>query len=592
MPNRDETGGAANKGAYIGVDTPTEAGYDAFYAEPNEFLSNYPFAEPYVLAYETCPSMDVDSGLYLPTSSAIDQFQVAQWYEAASKDFPWAMGGSTTIEIDGETKHAFTECFYADQNTGGIYVYNGNYPPVENPSEPVYKGIARKVKKIYVGVNGTARKVKKAYIGVGGVARLFFEDADDLTGAFLTFSSPSAFTIAANNGSKNWDGTLEYYDGGWIVWDGTTAIPSVNTESGNAVFLRGTGNTVITGSSSSTKWFINGTDVQCSGSIESLLDHATVERGDHPTMASYCYARMFDGCSALTQAPELSATTLASSCYYMMFYNCTSLTTAPALPATTLANNCYDYMFQMCVRLTQAPELPATTLASRCYQGMFYGCTALTQAPELPATTLADYCYTRMFYGCTGLTQAPALPATTLASNCYSNMFQGCTGLTQAPELPATTLATTCYQYMFYQCTGLTKAPELPATTLAGSCYARMFEDCTGLTQAPALPATTLGAYCYRYMFNGCTNLTYIPALPATTLKNYCYQYMFQGCSKIKLSSTSGSGYTKAYRIPKSETGTTGTSSLANMFTNTGGTFTGTPTINTTYYLSSSNTIV
>lgn len=164
----------AKQGAYIGVDTPTEAGYDAFYADPNEFLSNYPFAEPYVLAYETCPSMDVDSGYYLPTSLAIDQFQVAQWYETASKDFPWAMGGSTTIEIDGETKYAFVECFYADQNTGGIYVYVGNYPPVENPSEPVYKGIARKIKKIYVGVNGIARKVKKAYIGVGGVARLCF----------------------------------------------------------------------------------------------------------------------------------------------------------------------------------------------------------------------------------------------------------------------------------------------------------------------------------------------------------------------------------------------------------------------------------
>lgn len=199
MPNRDETGGAANKGAYIGVDTPTEAGYDAFYAEPNEFLSNYPFAEPYVLAYETCPSMDVDSGLYLPTSSAIDQFQVAQWYEAASKDFPWAMGGSTTIEIDGETKHAFTECFYADQNTGGIYVYNGNYPPVENPSEPVYKGIARKVKKIYVGVNGTARKVKKAYIGVGGVARLCFGDgieADPVLGN----NDPATIQAVAQSG--------------------------------------------------------------------------------------------------------------------------------------------------------------------------------------------------------------------------------------------------------------------------------------------------------------------------------------------------------------------------------------------------------
>lgn len=60
---------------------------------------------------------------------------------------------------------------------------------------------------------------------------------------------------------------------------------------------------------------------------------------------------------------------------------------------------------------------------------------------------------------------------------------------------------------------------------------------------------------------------------------------MFQGCSKIKLSTTQDATYTTAYRIPVSGTGTTGTSSLTNMFTNTGGTFKGTPTINTTYYM-------
>ena len=489
MPNRDETGGAANKGAYIGVDTPTEAGYDAFYADPNEFLSNYPFAEPYVLAYETCPSMDVDSGLYLPTSLAIDQFQVAQWYETASKDFPWAMGGSTTIEIDGETKYAFIECFYADQNTGGIYVYNGNYPPVENPSEPVYKGIARKIKKIYVGVNGIARKVKKAYIGVGGVARLIFEDAlQPPTGEYLTFSSPKAFTIATNNNTKNWDGTLEYYDGNWVTWDGTTAIPSINSTVGNSVFLRGNSNTVITGGTSGRNWLLDGTDIKCNGNIETLLDHATVEQGGHPTMASYCYSSMF--------------------------YNCTSLTKAPALPATTLVTSCYSYMFYGCTSLTQAPELPATTLATSCYSAMFKCCTSLTQAPELPATTFKTGCYSSMFYNCTSLTKAPALPATTLVTNCYSYMFYGCTSLTQVPALPATTLAIGCYSNMFY------------------------------------------------------------------------------GCSKIKISKTLTEEYTKAYRIPKSGTGTTTTGSLTNMFTRTGGTFKETPTINTTYYLSSTNTIV
>lgn len=145
----------AKHGAYIGVDTPTEAGYDAFYATTDEFLADYPLAEPYVMVFETCPSMDVDSGLYLPTSPAIDQFQTQRWCSEIWMDFPWAMAGSETVEIDGETRYAYVECYHVDEATLGVYVYNGNYPPVENPSEPVYKGIARKIKKIYVGVPNT-----------------------------------------------------------------------------------------------------------------------------------------------------------------------------------------------------------------------------------------------------------------------------------------------------------------------------------------------------------------------------------------------------------------------------------------------------
>ena len=90
-----------------------------------------------------------------------------------------------------------------------------------------------------------------------------------------------------------------------------------------------------------------------------------------------------------------------------------------------------DGMFNGCTGLTAAPELPATTLAANCYESMFYGCTGLTAAPELPATTLAAYCYASMFYGCTGLTAAPELPATTLAANCYEYMFEGCSGLNE-----------------------------------------------------------------------------------------------------------------------------------------------------------------
>ena len=230
---------------------------------------------------------------------------------------------------------------------------------------------------------------------------------------YLTFRSPNSFTLAVGDATKHWDGTLEYSTdtSTWSTWDGTTTLSSATNGSDNVLYIRGTGNTVITGNNTNYRWVLTGSDIACIGNIENLLDYATVESGAHPSMADYCY------------------------------------------------------------------------------------------------------------------------------------------------------------HYMFYDCKGLTKAPALPATTLATSCY--------------------------YYMFYGCTSLTQAPALPATTLSKECYRSMFYGCTKIKLSSTQTGEYTIAYRIPITGTGTTASSlDLLNMFTNTGGTFTGTPEINTTYYLSNTNEIV
>ena len=412
--------------------------------------------------------------------------------------------------------------------------------------------------------------------------------------SYLTFSSLSSFTLRYAQNLGKWDGTLEYFasDKTWTVWDGTTTLSAVADDGEYVLYLRGTGNTYITDNDERRHLFLTGTNIKCIGNIENLLDYATVASGKHPAMADNCYAYMFSGCTSLTQAPTLSATTLADHCYARMFKGCTGLTQAPTLPATTLANYCYYNMFDGCTSLTQAPALPATTLATSCYFNMFNGCTALTQAPALPATTLADSCYAYMFSGCTSLTQAPALPATTLTASCYRSMFSGCTSLTQAPALPATTLANFCYQIMFSGCTSLTQTPALPATTLTASCYSSMFDGCTSLTQAPALPATTLTASCYSSMFDGCTSLTQAPALPATTLENGCYQRMFNGCTSLKLSSTQTEEYMQEYRIPSSGAGTAAAKALTNMFTGTGGTFKGTPSINTTYYLSTDNMII
>ena len=279
--------------------------------------------------------------------------------------------------------------------------------------------------------------------------------------------------------------------------------------------LRGTNN--LNGTSADNNYStINFTDasvkVACTGDIRTLLDYKTYKTVETKE-ARFC--KLFSGCTELTSAPDLPATTLAESCYYYMFRGCTNLDTAPALPAETLANSCYD--------------------------SMFLGCTNLKTAPALPAETLVDYCYYYMFNGCKNLKTAPVLPATALANSCYYNMFSGCTNLKTAPKLPATTLANSCYSCMFKDCKNLNTAPELQATTLASYCYYRMFDGCTNLKTAPELPATTLASLCYANMFNGCTNLTSVTMLaPSDQISKttYCCRDWLNGAGTNATSRT------------------------------------------------------
>ena len=377
---------------------------------------------------------------------------------------------------------------------------------------------------------------------------------------YLTFSSEEDFSLTITE-YADYDGVLEYSTDGinWLNVIKESAIQSVN----NKIYLRGIRNAYCRNSSEGKNraLVLTGKNIKCEGNIESLLDYNATLKGIHPVMYPDCYEALF--------------------CLN------TNLITAPALPATELTISCYFRMFEGCTSLATAPVLPATSLAMQCYGSMFYGCTNLTTAPELPATQLAHSCYNHMFAGCTSLTQAPGLPATVLDTGCYAAMFRECTSLTIAPELPATTLATECYQSMFSQCDSLTIPPILPATTLARACYQLMFSGCTSLTIAPILPVATLAQSCYAQMFQDCTNLTTAPALPVTTLADKCYRLMFYGCRSLKFSKTKTSTYVNEYRIPSgTATGTATTDALDSMFLQTGGSFTGTPSINTTYYTS------
>ena len=171
--------------------------------------------------------------------------------------------------------------------------------------------------------------------------------------------------------------------------------------------------------------------VACTGDIRTLLNWKNYSTVDTQN-ARFC--KLFYGCTALTSAPDLPATTLANECYSRMFTGCTSLEKAPELKATTLANNCYSFMFYGCTSLTSAPELKATKLVASCYKSMFSGCTSLEKAPELKATTLAYQCYESMFNGCTKLSSvtmlAPSDQISKATDCCYNWLYNAGTDKT------------------------------------------------------------------------------------------------------------------------------------------------------------------
>lgn len=105
------------------------------------------------------------------------------------------------------------------------------------------------------------------------------------------------------------------------------------------------------------------------------------------------------------------------------------------------------------------------------------------------------------------------------------------------------------------------------------------------LRTPPSFPATSLAQWCYWNTFAYCRSMTSIPELPATVSSNQCYSYMFTQCNNIKMSLTQTGEYQNEFTmgfVPSSST-------ADGMFDLTGGTWRGTPAVQTLY---TSNSIV
>lgn len=200
-------------------------------------------------------------------------------------------------------------------------------------------------------------------------------------GEYLTFSSPNTFTLSINDGTQTWDGLIEYSTDlqNWTEWDGSTTLNSTQSGATKYLYVRGSSNTYITGDGATVdnSWRLTGSNISCTGNIETLLDYNITKNNGHPLWTYFGFNLLFGGNSSLITAPELRSPFVSAYGYKDMFNDCTSLTIPPALPATTLNEGCYSYMFYNCTSLIALPELPATLLPEYCYQAMFGNCTSI-----------------------------------------------------------------------------------------------------------------------------------------------------------------------------------------------------------------------
>lgn len=230
---------------------------------------------------------------------------------------------------------------------------------------------------------------------------------------FLTFSSPNSFTLNVVDNTKYWDGVLETSTDktNWTTWAGTSAVSSASDGNKHNIYVRGTGNTKITGaintmfSASNPKgfWILTGSNISISGNIENLLDYQTVALGNHPLMAASCYRGLF--------GRNTDAQYLTDSITSIMELK---------LSAISLTDSCYANLFQGNLGIISIPSnfLPSINLAPMCYQGMFHTNKNLQTLPKLPATSIMTFSYNAMFNNCS------KIKLSTVQDNEYINEYR------------------------------------------------------------------------------------------------------------------------------------------------------------------------
>lgn len=239
-------------------------------------------------------------------------------------------------------------------------------------------------------------------------------------------------------------------------------------------------------------------------------------------------------------------------------------------------------------KITNGVKWVATATAGIKVQGVLETLLDYVSVANGNIPSAKGYCFDRLFSGWDKLTDAGDLIILTLNVQYYCRLlFSSCSSLTKAPVILGTDVAQSACEGMFKNDISLELPPQITITSIAVGGFMQAFLGCTSLLYPIKMAGvSTMPANACFEMYRGCTSLSKIPAFTATSYADALLS-MFYECPQIKMSETQTDEYQHAYRMPMSGNGTASVSNpFAGMFAYTGGTFTGTPTINTIYYTS------
>lgn len=151
---------------------------------------------------------------------------------------------------------------------------------------------------------------------------------DNYTGS-ITLTDTSAQYITISIGDK-----VRFYRAE------TTRLNASEADGVGSVRLRCTADCNFTGNMASLIGFSESIPTYCFRYMfyqTKVIDASKLEL-PWTTLSTWCFGRMFQGCTSLVKAPELKDVTTATQCYQWMFINCSNLSYIKCMQKTLSAN--------------------------------------------------------------------------------------------------------------------------------------------------------------------------------------------------------------------------------------------------------------